>query len=384
MESWLSPMLCATADVVPEGPDWVLEGKIDGWRAVTHITADGTVCLYGGRNGNAYSGQVPYIEAELLAMLPPDSAVDGELIGSGLSGGMGYVQSTMTSSAPHKPSAIVPPLSYVVFDITRYAGADLRALPWEDRRSKLEALFLPVYPDESTGRKAFEPKWKHVRLNPTGESTQASHDAMLALGLEGSVCKRKNSRYTSGRSQSWVKVKWSSTLEAVIVGFKDSKTGPHVGAFEVELLGEGDVPTGITTTVKCGTAERHASATAERDLIAAGGRVINGWIGTVIEIKHNGIGDSGVPRHPNFVRRRDDRSAAPAKIRTAPTRERPRMAGGPTNRNYGAMGDKKLLKCIDELENGGDARERVEAKGGDPAADLEIARNIAAARGLEG
>lgn len=365
MEFWLSPMLCASADVPPEGDGWILEAKIDGWRAVTHITPEGTVCLYGGRNGNAYSGQVPYIENELRAMLTNDSAVDGELIGTGLSGGMGYVQSTMTSGVAHKPSALVPALTYVLFDITRLAGEDLRHMTWQDRRVILEAQFLRQRP-------------KHVALNPVGSSCQASHDAMLALGLEGSVCKRKNSPYVNGRSQSWVKVKWSSTLEAVIVGFKDSKTGPHVGSFVLELLGEGDVPTGIKTTVKCGTQDRHASATRERDT------GVGDWIGTVIEIKHNGIGDSGVPRHPNFVRRREDRAVA-KKPRKAPTTERkPRMAaaGGPTNRNYGAMGDAKLLKCIDELENGGDAQNRVLAKGCDVAADLEIARNVARQRGL--
>jgi ATP-dependent DNA ligase len=361
MESWLSPMLCASADVVPEGPEWVLEGKIDGWRAVTHITAEGKVCLYGGRNGNAYSGRVPYIEDELRALLPADSAIDGELIGTGLSGGMGYVQSTMTSNVAHKPSARVPALTYVVFDLTRLGGDDLRDLPWSERRARLEDLFA------SDG--------KHVRLNPTGPSTMACHEAMLAHGLEGSVCKRKNARYINGRSGSWVKIKWSSTLEAVIVGFKDSKTGPHVGAFVIDLLDDNDLPTGIQTTVKCGTQARHDSATRERDSGAGD------WIGAVIEIKHNGIGASGVPRHPNFVRRRGDRTVAKIK-KTAPTRERPRMAGGPTNRNYGAMGDDKLLRCIDELENGGDARDRVIAKGGDVAADLEVARNVAVARGL--
>jgi ATP-dependent DNA ligase len=360
MESWLSPMLCASADVVPEGPEWVLEGKIDGWRAVTHITADGKVCLYGGRNGNAYSGRVPYIEDELRALLPADSAIDGELIGTGLSGGMGYVQSTMTSGVVHQPSALVPALTYVVFDLTRFGGDDLRDLPWNKRRTLLQALFAHG--------------GTHVRLNPIGESTQASHEAILALGLEGSVCKRRSAHYINGRSGSWVKIKWSSTLEAVIVGFKDSKTGPHVGAFVIDLLDDNDLPTGIQTTVKCGTQDRHDSATRERD------SGVGDWIGAVIEIKHNGIGASGVPRHPNFVRRRGDRTVA--KVKTAPTTERPRMAGGPTNRNYGAMGDAKLLRCIDELEHGGDAQDRVIAKGGDVAADLEIARKAAAARGL--
>jgi hypothetical protein len=38
------------------------------------------------------------------------------------------------------------------------------------------------------------------------------------------------------------------------------------------------------------------------------------WLGTVVEIKHHGLSADGVPRHPQFLRRRDDRSTqAPVK-----------------------------------------------------------------------
>ena len=30
------------------------------------------------------------------------------------------------------------------------------------------------------------------------------------------------------------------------------------------------------------------------------------WVGTIIEIRHHGMGDTGVPRHPVFSRRSDD------------------------------------------------------------------------------
>ena len=70
MESWLRPMLCGTADVVPTDPKWVLEGKLDGWRSVCHREQD-RVRACGGRNGSNYSGQLPYVEAALLDLLPP-------------------------------------------------------------------------------------------------------------------------------------------------------------------------------------------------------------------------------------------------------------------------------------------------------------------------
>ena len=37
--------------------------------------------MWCGRNGSNYTGQLPYVESDLIDLLPPDSAVDGELVG---------------------------------------------------------------------------------------------------------------------------------------------------------------------------------------------------------------------------------------------------------------------------------------------------------------
>jgi ATP-dependent DNA ligase len=66
MESWLRPMLCDPVDVSPRGRRWVIEGKLDGWRMVA-TRQERPVRVYGGRNGNLYTGQVPYIEEALQA-----------------------------------------------------------------------------------------------------------------------------------------------------------------------------------------------------------------------------------------------------------------------------------------------------------------------------
>jgi ATP-dependent DNA ligase len=80
MDARWKPMLCEPAEAMPTSPDgWVLEPKFDGWRAIVHLGDNGVV-LYGGRNGNSYSGQVPYIEQALADNLPPNTVLDGELI----------------------------------------------------------------------------------------------------------------------------------------------------------------------------------------------------------------------------------------------------------------------------------------------------------------
>lgn len=341
MEAWLKPMLCKPADVVPEGPEWILEPKFDGWRAVVHRAE--CVRLYAGRNGSDYSRRLVYIEDELLE-LPPDTAVDGELVGPS----WGHVQSVMTAGGAVTNYHDV---KLVVFDVLRLSGHDLRAVPWRDRRALLEKLI--------GGR------FQHVSLTPTGPSTPAAYDAIVGAGGEGVVCKRQDSRYVNSRSGLWVKVKSKATCEATVVGFKQGDSW-KVGSFEVELCDGG-----ARTTVKCGTDERHQEADEHPER----------WLGVVIEIEHNGLSTNGIPRHPRFLRRRDDRLPE-RKPRTARVgREVKRM----TNwmRNYGAMGDAKLLKCLRELEAGtGDATARVVQHDGDVDEHIAAAKAAAEAKGL--
>lgn len=352
MEQWMRPMLCASADVVPGGPDWIAEAKIDGWRLLAHRSKDEEVAsLYAGRNGSKYTGQLPYLARSLCEALPPDTVLDGELVGTG----WGQVQSVMTGSHPHKPHEHDPALTYVVFDVLRLKGHDVRQWPWHRRRKVLEAIVA-----------------EHVRLSVLMDSTEGSLEIALEHGFEGLVCKRRDSKYVNTRSAAWVKVKPQQSCEAKVVGFKAGKKGTRwengVGAFVVEL-----VDSGVRTTVKCGTDARHVEANDHP------GR----WLGQVIEIRHHGLSRDGVPRHPQFHRRRDDMTTAPARpVRTAPTpKERP--VGGPSGRNYRAMKDPKLLKCIEELrKRDGDAYQRVVAKDADPAADLAIAEAEAEARDL--
>lgn len=379
MDAWLKPMMCNPVDEVPTGPDWILEGKIDGWRGVAHVQVDKTVKLFGGRNASDYSGQLPYLEAELAALLPPDTAIDGELMDE--AGSWGGVQGAMTRGAEN--SAKSNPITYVVFDILRLYGGDVRGSRWDERRKMLEEIFTL----EDRVRQPSE--LLHVRLAPYGPSSQESHEAMLTLGLEGSVCKRKDSRYTSGaRSPKWVKIKPQATADATVIGFKDGQNGfaGLVGAIEFRLPnGKESRCSGFDMGLR-----KLMTDNPER------------YIGRTIEVKHHGETAEGKLRHPQFSRFRDDldnlsprerqvEMALQATAGTQTPREKqirranmnPRAASGPKRRNYGAMGDAKLLKVRDELQYEGDAYERALERGsGDPAGDLVHVNELIQARGL--
>src|ERR687893_14923 len=74
-------------------------------------------------------------------------------------------------------------------------GEDIRALPLEVRRERLLRLL-----EDTT------PEWI-VYSEHQDSDGEALYKAACKAGLEGIVAKRKGSRYASGRSKAWVKVK---------------------------------------------------------------------------------------------------------------------------------------------------------------------------------
>jgi bifunctional non-homologous end joining protein LigD len=80
------------------------------------------------------------------------------------------------------------------FDLLRLNCEDLRLLPLEERRSRL--------------RKTLIGAGKALRFSEhlEGDGPEIFRHA-CALGLEGIVSKRRDARYRSGRSLTWLKVK---------------------------------------------------------------------------------------------------------------------------------------------------------------------------------
>ena len=66
------------------------------------------------------------------------------------------------------------------------------ALPWEERDARLRET-LPVC--------------ERIRLAKSQPATLAAHEAIVALGFEGTVLKRLGSAYRPGRHRTWIKRK---------------------------------------------------------------------------------------------------------------------------------------------------------------------------------
>ena len=101
-------------------------------------------------------------------------------------------------------------LRFVAFDLLAVAGQDVRQRPWEERDARLrEAL----------------PLCDRIRLVVSQPASRAAHDAIVALGFEGTVLKRPGSTYRAGRNRAWIKLKAQFTTPAELRAVRQDRDG---------------------------------------------------------------------------------------------------------------------------------------------------------------
>jgi len=223
------------------------------------------------------------------------------------------------------------------FDLLHFAGMDLRAAPYEDRRRYLAQCLMPT------------PLLQLVHASDDGV---ALHEAAVASGFEGVVGKRRDSRYESGkRSACWVKVKPMRTGEFVIGGYtrgKGSRTS--LGSLIVGYRDKGKLryASHVGSGFDAKTLDRvraQLEALACKDCPFAEKPELNGpavWTkpALVAEVSYQGWTEDGRLRAPVFVRMRDD--VAPAKVR--------RSDSAPAS-PAGEADDPIIRSIVEQLEN---------------------------------
>lgn len=182
------PMLASTGPIRDEGR-FAFEPKLDGWRAIVHVTGTGVVVYT--RPGREVSASLPKL-AGLADVVPPGTVLDGELVaGSGRSSSFYRLGSMMATGPGHRRRSA----TFVAFDLLAVAGRSAVDHPYEQRRDLLDGLRLAG------------PAWCVVGQwtgTPVADLLQVSE----RLGLEGMMAKRLGSRYRPGeRSPDWIKLK---------------------------------------------------------------------------------------------------------------------------------------------------------------------------------
>ena len=204
MPDFVPPQLATLISDPPPGAKWVHEIKFDGYRTQARIDRGKIRMLT--RSGLDWTDKfAPIVRA--LKKLPVRSAIiDGEIVVQDASGVSSFadLQEALAEGQGSR-------LSYFVFDLLYLDGRDLTKLPLLDRKAALQALL----PDgESDGPVRYS---DHFR----DEGPEFFRHA-CRLALEGTVTKRADAPYRSGRSRTWLKAKCTRRQEFVVGGWLSS------------------------------------------------------------------------------------------------------------------------------------------------------------------
>jgi ATP-dependent DNA ligase len=199
---FIEPTDCASVPKLIDGPEWVYEIKLDGYRAVG-VKSDGGVNLF-SRRRKSFDRHYPLI-VEALAELPEGTVVDGEIVALDESGRPNF---NLLQNFRSEASRI----HYFIFDLSICNDRDLTGLTLSERRKLMKSLLNLSSP----------------RLRFAEQFEASANDMLVAVRqqqLEGVIGKRKDSLYEPGkRTGAWIKYRVNRGQELVIGGYMP---GPH-------------------------------------------------------------------------------------------------------------------------------------------------------------
>jgi bifunctional non-homologous end joining protein LigD len=194
------PQLALLVKTPPEGPDWIHELKLDGYRIGVEIDR-GRVRLL-SRRGVEWTEEFPSVVAGAKHLKLRSALIDGELAAM-LPDGRTSLRALGSG-----------PLAFFAFDLIHVDGDDLTALPLVERKRRL-ARALGSDP---------APPFRYLD-HVVGNGGQVFANA-CAMKIEGIVSKLASSPYKqNARNSTWQKVKCVLRQEFVIGGYDHSVLG---------------------------------------------------------------------------------------------------------------------------------------------------------------
>ena len=204
MPDFVAPELCASVDRPPSGEGWCHEIKFDGYRVQLRIE-DGVATLK-TRKGLDWTDKFEAIAKEAGAL--PDMLIDGEIVALDREGTPDF-SALQAAISDGKTGRLI----FFAFDLLFADAMDIRTLPLRERKARLKELL-------EARRKGKAGSVRYV------EHFEVDGEAMMQsareLSLEGIVSKKLDSRYHSGRSESWTKAKSRDGHEVVLGGWKST------------------------------------------------------------------------------------------------------------------------------------------------------------------
>ncbi len=234
-------MHCETQDEAFTRDDWLFELKLDGYRLIASKSKGEALLLT--RNGNDYTNVFPEIAKAVKALPADEIVIDGEVVVLDDKGVPSFSRlqkrGRLSSEMEIRRAGVELPATFYTFDLIAFEDFDVRPLPLSRRKELLKDAV---------------PALGAVRyLDHIEREGEAFLKQVTAMGLEGIVAKKATSKYKSGRSGDWIKIKAEKTGDFVIVGFtKPNGSRAHLGALQLAdwvdgtLVYAGRVGTGFT------------------------------------------------------------------------------------------------------------------------------------------
>lgn len=184
----LVPQLCRRALRPPCGKEWIHEIKADGYRSLLFLDGLGGLRVQ-SRNGHDTTSRLG-AAVKPLAKLEISAVLDGEIAAPDDRGvtRLPAFHAALRAGASER-------LAFFAFDLLHLDGYDLRPCPLEVRKKLLKELIASAAAPRTVFVDHFE-----------GDGATL-FDAVVAVGAEGIVSKRRRSLYRSGQSSAWLKVK---------------------------------------------------------------------------------------------------------------------------------------------------------------------------------
>lgn len=356
------PMLAQTLDTTKDAkkfeklmndPHWGLEEKYDGERQIllfqpgqNALSLRATTRVIGKNTGRLgeNQGKLGHLLRNVVLPMDGPTVFDCELMHTGGFQALRSIMGSLDEKAVKMQETDKGHVHAVLFDALWFNGRDLRQLAYQVRREILMSWWMEVTEFlQSTGNiehytyfkelfkvsdLTLDPQHKHERLN-----------RLLAEGKEGAMLKYMlapyiNTEFSGQRSPNVLKVKPFFTDEFVILGFERGKGKYNTGEFGAIKLAQ-LIPTPQVTpemvknavrdneivrdmSLRAGAKPPHREAHVWVPMGSCGGFtkkqgaefVANpdAFIGKAVEVKYQlRWSETGLMRHPNFVRMRSDK-----------------------------------------------------------------------------
>jgi bifunctional non-homologous end joining protein LigD len=195
---FVEPMKAAVAAPPPDNGEWLYEVKFDGFRVLA--VKNGREVELWSRNEKLLNERFPGVVEAVKKLSTRSCVLDGEACALNTQGRSSF-------QLLQNSGEVAAPVVYYVFDVLFEGSKDMRTLPLTERKTYLEAILL----------EAIDPIRPSLFFTENVAKILAK---MKSAGAEGSIAKRKDSIYETGRrSGAWVKIKFHKGQEFVIAGY---------------------------------------------------------------------------------------------------------------------------------------------------------------------